>query len=184
MDEIIKKIKMIFKKLALLRKQLVNHNLDGYIVPKNDEFFGEYVKEGNDRLKYISGFTGSAGFSVILRKKAYLFVDGRYTIQANIESGKIFTIVEIHKKKPNFILTKFSKELKLGFDPKIFNETSLLYNFKSSKIKLVQINKNLIDIIWNNKPKINYKKFYILNSKNVGQNYKDKIKLIIKNFIY
>ena len=60
MDEIIKKIKMIFKKLALLRKQLVNHNLDGYIVPKNDEFFGEYVKEGNDRLKYISGFTGSA----------------------------------------------------------------------------------------------------------------------------
>jgi len=182
MDEIIKKIKMIFKKLTLLRKQLVNHNLDGYIVPKNDEFFGEYVKKGNDRLKYISGFTGSAGFSVILRKKAYLFVDGRYTIQANIESGKIFTIVEIHKKKPNFILTKFSKELKLGFDPKIFNETSLLYNFKSSKIKLVQINKNLIDVIWNNKPKINYKKFYILNSKNVGQNYKDKIKLI-NNFL-
>ena len=63
-------------------------------------------------LKYISGFTGSAGFSVILRKKAYLFVDGRYTIQANIESGKIFTIVEIHKKKPNFILAKFNKELK------------------------------------------------------------------------
>ena len=107
MDEIIKKIKMIFKKLALLRKQLVNHNLDGYIVPKNDEFFGEYVKEGNDRLKYISGFTGSAGFSVILRKKAYLFVDGRYTIQANIESGKIFTI--IFMKVKHFLCTNNKK---------------------------------------------------------------------------
>ena len=182
MDEIIKKIKMIFKKLTLLRKQLVNHNLDGYIVPKNDEFFGEYVKEGNNRLKYISGFTGSAGFSVILRKMAYLFVDGRYTIQANIESGKIFKIVEIHKKKPKSILNKVNKVLKLGLDPKIFNEISLLNNFKSNKIKLIQIKKNLIDLIWKNKPKINYKKFYILNSKNVGQNYKNKINLI-NNFL-
>ena len=178
MDKITKKIKMNLKKLAHLRKELVKNNLDGYIVPKNDEFFGEYVNKGNDRLKYISSFTGSAGFSVILRKKAYLFVDGRYTIQANIESGRIFKIIEIHKKKPKYILNKVKKVLKLGLDPKIFNETSLLNNFKSSKIKLIQIKKNLIDLIWKNKPKINYKKFYILNSKNVGQNYKNKINLI------
>ena len=180
MDEVVKKIKMIFKKLKLLRKQLVNNNLDGYIIPKNDEFFGEYVYEGNDRLKYISGFTGSAGFSVVLKKKAYLFVDGRYTIQADIESGKTFTIVEIHKKKPNSILNKYNKKIELGFDPKIFNETNLLNYFKSNKIKLTQINNNLIDTIWKNKPKINHKKFYILNSKNVGQSYKNKIKLINK----
>ena len=58
MDKTTKKIKMNLKKLALLRKQLVKNNLDGYIVPKNDEFFGEYVNKRNDRLKYISGFTG------------------------------------------------------------------------------------------------------------------------------
>ena len=61
-------------KLKKLRKYFKNHNLDGYIVPKNDEFFGEYVDERNDRLYYISSFSGSAGYALILKKKSYLFV--------------------------------------------------------------------------------------------------------------
>ena len=70
------------KKLKNLRKFLKNYKLDGYIVPKNDEFFGEYVDKSNDRLNYISSFSGSAGSALILKKRAYLFVDGRYTLQA------------------------------------------------------------------------------------------------------
>ena len=78
---------MIKKRLKKLKKNLNLLNLDGYVVPKNDEFFSEYSQK--DRLKIISNFSGSAGYAVILKNKNYLFVDGRYTIQAQIESGKI-----------------------------------------------------------------------------------------------
>ena len=70
-------------------KQLLKkYKIDGYIIPKNDEYFNEYVSSSTDRLKYISNFSGSAGFAIILKNKNYLFVDGRYTIQARNQSGK------------------------------------------------------------------------------------------------
>ena len=60
-----------------LRNQFDKLNIDGYVVPKNDEYFTEYSKI--NRLKIISDFTGSAGIAVIIKKKNYLFTDGRYT---------------------------------------------------------------------------------------------------------
>jgi Xaa-Pro aminopeptidase len=75
MDEIPKKNKMISYKINTLRKKFKKFNIDGYLVPKNDEFFSEYAE--NNRLRAISGFTGSAGLAIILKKKNYLFVDWR-----------------------------------------------------------------------------------------------------------
>ena len=74
------------EKINKLKKIFEREKIDGYIIPKNDEFFGEYTPDYNDRLNYISGFTGSYGFALVLKNKNYLFVDGRYTIQAEIES--------------------------------------------------------------------------------------------------
>ena len=71
---------MIKSRLKKLKDQFIKYNLDGYVIPKNDEFFSEYSNK--DRLKKISNFTGSAGYAVILKSKNYLFVDGRYTLQA------------------------------------------------------------------------------------------------------
>ena len=102
-------------KIKKLRKFFKSFMIDGYLVPKNDEYFNEYVSQSNDRLKFISNFSGSAGFAIILKKKNYLFVDGRYTIQAQKESGKLFKIIEIHKFLPGKVL----KNLTLGFDPNI-----------------------------------------------------------------
>ena len=82
---------MIIKLIKKLRSKFDRLGIDGYVVPKNDEFFGEYSKI--DRLKTISNFTGSAGIAIILKTKNYLFVDGRYTIQGQIESGKNFRII-------------------------------------------------------------------------------------------
>ena len=79
-------------KLSILRKEFRIYNIDGYIIPKNDEFFGEYVDPCNERLKYLTGFSGSAGQALILRKKAFLFVDGRYTLQAQKEIKKSFKV--------------------------------------------------------------------------------------------
>ena len=167
-------------KLKKLRKYFKTHNLDGYIVPKNDEFFGEYVDERNDRLYYISSFSGSAGYALILKKKSYLFIDGRYTLQAKKESDKNFKIIEIHRSKPSKILLKIHKKLKIGFDPKLFSEANLINNFKTKNISLIPIKQNLIDKIWSNRPKTKIKEFFILNSKHTGRNYKNKINAVCK----
>ena len=82
---------MIKDRIKILKSYFSEHNIDGYIIPKNDEFFSEYSEK--DRLKTISNFSGSAGYAIILKNRNYLFVDGRYTIQAQIESGKYFRIV-------------------------------------------------------------------------------------------
>ena len=106
--------------------------LDGYIVPKNDEYFNEYVSSSKDRLKFISNFSGSAGFAVILKNKNYLFVDGRYTVQARIQSGRKFKIITIPQKFPKDIL-RAKKKLKIGFDPKLHSEKQLNFLFNIKK---------------------------------------------------
>ena len=63
-------------KLNKLKKIIKIHKLDGYLVPKNDEYFNEYVSQSRDRLKFITNFSGSAGFAIILKNINYLFVDG------------------------------------------------------------------------------------------------------------
>ena len=63
------------KKLLGLRKKFIIYNIDGYIISKNDEFFGEYVDPSNERLKYLTGFSGSAGQALFLKKKALKRLD-------------------------------------------------------------------------------------------------------------
>ena len=69
-------------RLARLRQELVALGLDGFVVPRADEHQGEYVPPRGQRLAWLTGFTGSAGVAVVLRDRAALFVDGRYTLQA------------------------------------------------------------------------------------------------------
>ena len=87
-------------KIKKLRESYKSFMIDGYLVPKNDEYFNEYVSQSKDRLKFISNFSGSAGFALILKNKNYLFVDGRYTVQARIQSGGNFKIITIPEKFP------------------------------------------------------------------------------------
>jgi len=177
--EKIEKNKM--NRVIKLRKSLKVHKLDGYLVPKNDEYFNEYVSKSSDRLKFISNFSGSAGFAIILKNKNYLFVDGRYTIQARIQSGKNFKIITIPQKFPRDVL-KTNKKLKIGFDPKLHSEKQLNFLFNIKNIVLKPINKNLIDIIWSKKPKDLIKPFFSLSKKDAGQNSQEKI-LKVKNVL-
>ena len=130
---------MIRNKINVLKSRFRKYKINGYIIPKNDDYFTEYAE--NDRLKKITGFSGSAGIAVILKKNNYLFVDGRYTIQAHQESSKNFKIIEIHKKLPNKII----KNCNLGYDPKLFTNNTLKKYFSNNS--LVSIDNNLIDQI-------------------------------------
>ena len=164
-----------------LRKFFRSFMIDGYLVPKNDEYFNEYVSQSNDRLKFISNFSGSAGFAIILKNKNYLFVDGRYTIQGRIQSGKNFKIITIPQKFPKDVL-KNEKKLKIGFDPKLHSEKQLNFLFNIKNIILKPINRNLIDIIWSKKPKDLVKPFFSLSKKDAGQSSQEKI-VKVKNVL-
>ena len=167
-------------KINQLRNILNKQNCNAYLIPKNDEYFGEYVPKNKDRLKFISGFTGSTGLALILKNKSYLFVDGRYTLQAKKEIYKDFKICEIPKIKPHYILKNLNKEITLGFDPKLFTSNTLKNIISNSLIKIKPINNNLIDAVWKNKTKVNNNKFYILEEKYHGENYLNKISKVNK----
>ena len=160
---------MIENKIRILKEKFKKFGIDGYIVPKNDEYFSEYAK--NDRLKNISNFSGSAGIAIILKKNNYLFVDGRYTIQAQQESVENFKIIEIHKKLPHNII----KYCNLGYDPKLFTSKNLKDYFSNNN--LISIDDNLIDQIFKFK-EISTKPFYSLGKKIVGETHQSKISKI------
>ncbi|MDB4082070.1 aminopeptidase P family protein [Candidatus Pelagibacter sp.] len=161
---------MITKRINILRKKFRKYEIDGYIIPKNDEFFSEYAVK--DRLKVISNFSGSAGLAIVLKKTNYLFVDGRYTIQAKQQSSEHFKIIEVHKFLPKNVI----KNLKLGFDPSLFTKKGLSLNFGDS-LKLISIRNNLVDEIYKNKI-TKRKLFYSLIDKSVGESHKSKINKI------
>jgi Xaa-Pro aminopeptidase len=165
------------EKIKQLRKLFSKEKIDGYLIPKNDEFFGEYIPDYNDRLNFISNFKGSYGFALVLKKQNYLFVDGRYTLQAHKQSGKKFKIITIPNKMPNSILK--NKQLSIGFDSKLFTKKTLNIFFGESNCKLKSIKQNLIDQIWIRKIKFNNNKFYKLPNHSVSENFKSKISKIV-----
>ena len=173
-------------KIKKLRDLYKSFMIDGYLIPKNDDYFNEYVSKSNDRLKFISDFSGSAGLAIILKNKNYLFVDGRYTIQAKIQSGKNFKIITIPQKFPKDVF-KTNKKLVIGFDPKLHSEKQLNFLFGDKNIILKSLNKNLIDIIWHKKPKDLVKPFFALSKKDTGQSSQQKImkirNILLKNKI-
>jgi Xaa-Pro aminopeptidase len=159
-------------KIQILRDKFKKYNIDGYIVPKNDDYFTEYSKI--NRLKIISSFTGSAGVAIVLKNKNYLFTDGRYTIQSQIESGKNFKIISYEK----IVNCNLFKNLTLGIDPKLFTYDQIKKNFlKKNKIKL--IDNNLVDEIKNQKVNDNAP-FYSLKEDVVGESSTSKINKISK----
>ena len=174
------------RKIELLRKFFKPLMIDGYLVPKNDEYFNEYISQSKDRLKFISNFSGSAGFALNLKKKNYLFVDGRYSIQARFQAENNYKIITIPQKFPKDILKPRAK-IRIGFDPKLHNERQLNFLFNIKNIILKPINKNLIDNIWNKRPRDLTKPFYTLSKKDVGQDFQNKItevkNIILKNKI-
>ena len=174
---------MINHRIKDLKNLFNKEKIDGYVVPKNDEFFSEFSKI--DRLKIISNFSGSAGYAIILKKKNYLFVDGRYTIQAQIESGKNFIITDFHK----IINCNLFKNLTLGINPKLFTSDQIKKFFlKNNRIKLIKT-----DLIKQNSEKKldNLRPFFSLDKLIVGESHKRKINKIISflkknksNFIF
>ena len=164
------------EKIDKLKKIFNREEIDGYIIPKNDEFFSEYIPDHNDRLNYISNFSGSYGFALILKNKNYLFVDGRYTIQASAQSKKNFKVITIPDNMPEDILK--GKKLSIGFDPNLFTKKTLSVFLPESRCKYKALANNLIDEIWKRKKKKSKSKFFIMPKNSVSEKHQSKIKKI------
>ncbi|PBB68887.1 X-Pro aminopeptidase [Mesorhizobium sp. WSM4312] len=144
-------------RVALLRQWLAANGLDGFIVPRADEHQGEYVADRSARLKWLTGFSGSAGVAIVLRDRAFIFVDGRYTLQVRSEVDLDIFAVESLVDNPPAVWLKdnIGKGARLGFDPwlhTIGEVKALQASADKTGAVLVPLEKNPIDIIWNDQP--------------------------------
>ena len=144
-------------RLALLRAELKARKLDGFIVPRQDEFQGEYVATYAERLRWLTGFSGSWGLAIVTLKKAAIFVDGRYTIQVRSEiDTRLITPQHLTDEPPTAWIEKtFKQGGKLGFDPWLVTaDQAARYRESCDKAgaALVAVEKNPIDAIWENQP--------------------------------
>src|SRR5271169_1718585 len=106
-------------RVAALRAELSRLGLDGFVVPRSDRYQNEYVPPSDERLAWLTGFTGSAGMAVVLTGEAAVFVDGRYTLQAAKQvDGKAWAVESLVDPPPEAWLAKHLKMGdRVGFDP-------------------------------------------------------------------
>lgn len=144
-------------RLNALRQQLRSLSLDGLIVPRTDEYQGEYVADYAERLAWLTGFTGSWGMAIALQDRAALFVDGRYTEQARDQSDtSLFEQCHLIDHPPHQWLEQtLPAKARLGYDPTLHTEDSLTRIRQSvEKIGalLVDCATNPIDQVWTDQP--------------------------------
>jgi Xaa-Pro aminopeptidase len=144
-------------RLSALRAELKRETLDGFIVPRADEHQNEYVPKCAERLAWLTGFTGSAGVAIVLAAEAAIFVDGRYTLQAQNEiDTSLFAIVDITRMPPSTWLAEHVREgQRVGYDSWIHTAGQAeRYREKLSakRADLVAVTANPIDLIWADRP--------------------------------
>ena len=143
--------------LALVRQALAQDGLDGWIVPRTDQYQGEYVSARDERLAWVTGFTGSAGTAVVLADQAWLFVDGRYTIQAAQEvAGSGITVRPLADKPMSEVLSaELPAGTRLGYDPWLHTADQVKkLNAACAKAgaALIEMPANPVDRLWLDRP--------------------------------
>ncbi|KXF76833.1 X-Pro aminopeptidase [Paramesorhizobium deserti] len=143
-------------RVAKLRAEMEKLGLDGFLVPRADEHQGEYVPPRAQRLAWLTGFTGSAGVALIFKHDAFIFVDGRYTLQVRDQTDlSIFQVESLIDTPPSVWLAENGKGLAIGFDPwlhTIAEARSLREALEKNGGRLVPVTDNLVDLVWTDQP--------------------------------
>lgn len=145
-------------RLKKLRAELKRRGLDGFLIPRADAHQNEYVPASEERLAWLTGFTGSAGFVIVLADKAALFVDGRYTIQAREQVDQsAFALVPLAEQSPSdWLAANAARGAKIGYDPWLHTNRQLSRfeaAVKKAAAELVAVDGNPIDPLWRDRPK-------------------------------
>ena len=144
-------------RLDALRTELANRGLDGFVIPISDEHMSEYVGSYAQRLHWLTGFGGSAGSAAVLKDKAAMFTDGRYTVQVREQvDGKLFDYEDVPATSPaKWLAENAHKGAKIGYDawlPGVEWAEEATKLFAKKGIELVPVDGNPIDTVWADRP--------------------------------
>ncbi|HEY4344650.1 MAG TPA: aminopeptidase P family protein [Parvibaculum sp.] len=140
-----------------LRDELKRHDLDGFMIPRADEHQGEYVPPHAERLRWLTGFSGSAGLAIVLAEKAAIFIDGRYTLQVRSQTDiNVFEPQHLVEQPPaRWIEDNLPKGAKLAYDPWL-HTIDAVARYKAAAEKaggtLVPVDTNPLDTVWSDQP--------------------------------
>ncbi|MBP6985435.1 MAG: aminopeptidase P family protein [Alphaproteobacteria bacterium] len=145
-------------RLAALRDLMQTCELDAWLVPRSDEHQGEYVAPYAERLRWSTGFDGSAGMAIIMSQKAAIFVDGRYTLQARKQVDlDLFEVVHTADISVGQWMAKHTSGMMVGFDPWLHTESEI-DRYKQAcaglGVQFVAMEGNLIDDVWHDQPEM------------------------------
>ncbi len=144
-------------RLTFLRKLLKERGLDGFLIPRSDEHQNEYLPACEERLAWLTGFTGSSGFAIVLKDKAAVFSDGRYTEQLAMQIDKtVFEPVSIIDHPPSQWLAQHAKAgSRIGYDPRRHTPDGLSrFEAVAQKADMVLVasEPNPLDVLWEGRP--------------------------------
>src|SRR5271170_1650853 len=144
-------------RLSAFRAELARRKLTGFVIPRADQQQNEYVPASEERLAWLTGFTGSAGMAIVLTGEAAIFVDGRYTLQAAKQvDGKAWAVESLVDPPPEGWLTSHLKAGdRVGFDPWLHTSSAaerLATACAKAGAELVAVETNPIDTIWTERP--------------------------------
>ena len=145
------------KHLPLLRAEMKKQNLDGFIIPHDDEYQNEYIPAYAERLMWATGFSGSAGAAIVLLDKAVMFTDGRYTLQVRQQADSdFFAYEDITETAPDAWLAEQGPSgARIGYDP-MLHTTANVKKLKAAAAKagfeLVAVAQNPVDAAWKDQP--------------------------------
>jgi Xaa-Pro aminopeptidase len=170
-------------RVAALRAELARRGLDGFVVPRADRQQNEYLPASEERLAWLTGFTGSAGVAVVLKQDAALFVDGRYTAQADTQiDGSVFSIEHLVEHPPQQWLEQNLKGgAKLGYDPWLHTmdqAEKLKKACVAAGAELVAVDNNPIDALWIDRPAQPVGPVSLREAKLAGESAPEKLKRV------
>ncbi len=144
-------------RLAALREELARRKLTGFVIPRADQQQNEYVAPSEERLAWLTGFTGSAGLAIVLSRQAAVFVDGRYTLQAAKQvDHKAWSVEPLVDPPPETWLTRhLNAGDRLGFDPWLHTSAAaerLAAACAKANAELVAVDSNPLDSVWTERP--------------------------------
>ena len=172
--------------LKKLQNLLKEKDTDIFVINRSDEYLNEYISPNAERLNFITNFSGSAGRAIITPTDAFLYVDGRYTFQANTQiNAKEIQAKHLNSFWKDLEKILLEKELKIALDPTLHSiieieKVQKLLEIQSSQLKL--IDKNFVDLIWENQPKTQYTDIFDHPISFAGQGRHEKLD-ILKKFL-
>ncbi len=171
--------------LPLLRRELAQRGLDGFIVPHEDEYQNEYLPAATDRLAWLTGFTGSAGAAVVMANTAAVLVDGRYTLQVRDQVDESLFAYDdlVETGIAGWLRTHAKSGDKVGYDPRLHSPDAL-YGItmaaQAAGVTLVPQDSNPIDAVWDDQPPMPEAPLSVQTLDNAGQPHGEKIAQMAK----